>query len=151
MNRILWMLALLVVPSLARAQVAPALYTELDRRAATQAPGYGAEGAALAGPLQKRQTLHQFFMLQAGYCYVALGIGGTGVRDLDLALYGPDGKRLVIDVGFDATPQIRYCVRTAAAYRLEATVKRGAGEVLVQLYGAVAPATTPAAAKKKKP
>ena len=83
----------------------------------------------IGGVLASRQSLQQYVMMQAGRCYTIIGIGGQGVSDVDLALYNPNGKRVASDNGFDQTPMIRHCAQWPGAYRLEATVKRGSGEI----------------------
>lgn len=51
-------------------------------------------------------------------------------------LYNPNGKRVASDMGFDATPSVQHCAEWPGAYKLEATVKRGSGEVAVAVYAA---------------
>lgn len=84
----------------------------------------------------------------AGRCYTILGVGGQGVADLDLALFDPNGKRVASDLGFDPTPSLQHCANWPGAYKLEAKVKRGAGEIAVQVF---APGGSSAAAPPPPP
>ncbi|MDB4967659.1 MAG: hypothetical protein JWN44_3348 [Myxococcales bacterium] len=129
----------------ARADLSGLLKSQLQQRAATKAAGQEPLGAPIGGFLGSRQSTQQFVTMQAGRCYTILGVSGQGVSDLDLALYNPNGKRVASDIGFDPTPSIQHCAEWPGAYRLEATVKRGAGEVAVQVYvaGGGAAATPP--------
>lgn len=125
---------LAVVATTARAQVSDLLRSQLAQSAAQRAPGAVPVGAPFGGFLASRQALTQYVTMQAGRCYTILGVGGQGVADLDLALFDPNGKRAATDLGFDPTPSVQHCARWPGAYKLEAKVKRGAGEVAVQLF-----------------
>jgi hypothetical protein len=129
----------------ARADLSSLLKSQLAQRAATQAAGQEAVGAPIGGFLGSRQSVQQYVTMQAGRCYTILGVSGQGVNDLDLVLYNPNGKRVASDIGFDPTPAIRHCAEWPGAYKLEATVKRGGGEVAVQVFaaGGAAAATPP--------
>jgi hypothetical protein len=132
----------------AKAEPSALLRSQLVQRAATVAPGSEPFGAPIGGALASRQSLQQYVMMQAGRCYTIIGIGGQGVSDVDLTLYNPNGKRVASDMGFDQTPTIRHCAQWPGAYRLEATVKRGSGEIVAQVYTPAemaAPAATAAA------
>jgi hypothetical protein len=121
--------------------------SQLAQSASQKAPGSEPVGAPIGGFLGSRQSVTQFVTMQAGRCYTILGVGGQGVNDLDLVLYNPNAKRVASDIGFDPTPSVQHCAQWPGAYKLEATVKRGGGEVAVQVYaagGAAAAGANPA-------
>jgi len=120
----------------AQAQISDLLRSQLAQSAAMRAPGAQPVGAPIGGLLSGRQSITEYVTMQAGRCYTVLGVGGQGVADLDLVLYNPNGKRVASDIGFDPTPSLQHCANWPGAYRLEATIKRGAGEVAVQVYAA---------------
>ena len=124
------------LPTAARAQISGLLRSQLEQSATQKAPGMEPVGAATGGFLGSRQSLTQYVTMQAGRCYSILGIGGQGVNDLDLVLYNPNGKRVASDIGFDPTPSLQHCAQWPGAYKLTATVKRGGGEIAVQVYTA---------------
>jgi hypothetical protein len=131
----------------ARAEISSLLKSQLAQSASQKAPGSEPVGAPIGGFLGSRQSVTQFVTMQAGRCYTILGVGGQGVNDLDLVLYNPNGKRVASDIGFDPTPSVQHCAQWPGAYKLEATVKRGGGEVAVQVYaagGAAAAGANPA-------
>ena len=127
----------------ARAEISALLKSQLAQRAAQSAPGTEPFGPTLGGFLGRRQSTQQWVTMQAGRCYTILGVGGQGVGDLDLVLYNPNGKRVASDMGFDPTPSLQHCAQWPGAYKLEATVKRGGGEVAVQVYLAGGAAAAP--------
>jgi hypothetical protein len=139
--------ALAAVAGVARAELSSLLKSQLAQLAAVKAPGQEPVGPPIGGFLGSRQSLQQYVTMQAGRCYTIVGVGGQGVGDFDLVLYNPNGKRVASDIGFDPTPSIQHCAQWPGAYRLDATVKRGGGEVAVQVLasgGAVAVAPPPA-------
>ncbi len=127
--------------TVARAQISDLLRSQLAQLAAQKAPGAGPVGAPIGGFLGSRQALTQYVTMQAGHCYTIVGVGGQGVADLDLALFDPNGKRVASDIGFDPTPSLQHCATWPGAYKVEAKVKRGAGEVAVQVLVAGGAAT----------
>ncbi len=130
------MVLAVVSATAAQAQPSDLLRSQLAQSAAVKAPGTQPVGAPFGGFLGSRQSITQYVTMQAGRCYTILGVGGQGVADLDLALFNPNGKRVASDIGFDPTPSLQHCAAWPGAYRLEATVKRGAGEIAVQVFAA---------------
>jgi hypothetical protein len=132
----------------ARAEISDLLRSQLQQRGAKAAPGMDPMGAPVGGFVGSRQSVQKYVPMQAGHCYTVVGVGGQGVRDLDLSLYNPNNKKVASDLGFDATPVVQHCAQWPGAYRLEATVKRGGGEIAVQVYtpgGGSAPVAAPPA------
>jgi hypothetical protein len=80
-------------------------------------------------------------VLVAEHCYRILGVGDDGVGDLDLVLFDPNGVEVRRDL--DQAPRAtlgvdaELCPFEAGAYRLEARVTDGEGEVLVGVYRTV--------------
>lgn len=155
MKRIVGVMAIMAgLAPTARAEVSGLLKSQLMQRGAEVAPGMEPLGAPLGGFLGSRQSVQQYVTMTAGRCYTIVGVGGQGVQDLDLALYNPNNKRVASDMGFDATPTIQHCAQWPGAYKVEATVKRGGGEIAVQVYtpgGAPAAATAPVGAPGMPP
>ncbi len=118
----------------ARAEISSLLRSQLAQRAAKKAPGSEPVGTPIGGYLSSRQSITGYVTMEPGRCYIILGVGGQGVRDLDLALHDPNGKRVATDLGFDPTPLVQHCAKRPGAFKLDATVKRGSGEVAVQAY-----------------
>lgn len=144
MKRVVWVMAMAAsATGVARAEISGLLQSQLAQAASAKAPGAQPVGAPIGGFLGSRQSVSQYVTMQAGRCYTILGVGGQGVSDLDLVLYNPNGKRVASDIGFDPTPTVQHCAQWPGAYKLEATVKRGNGEVAVGVYaaGGGAPAT----------
>ncbi|MGZ3442803.1 MAG: hypothetical protein ACXVDD_24950, partial [Polyangia bacterium] len=135
-NLVMVMVITSALAATARAEISSLLRSQLAQSAAQKAPGTEPVGAPIGGFLGSRQSVTQFVTMQAGRCYTILGVGGQGVSDLDLVLYNPNGKRVASDIGFDPTPSIQHCAQWPGAYKLEATVKRGGGEIAVQVYAA---------------
>lgn len=81
---------------------------------------------------------HHLLVLQRGHCYRILGVGGTGVVDLDLALFDGDQIERYQDASSDRYPQLgvrpSLCPRQAQAYRLEVRAYRGQGPYSVTVY-----------------
>jgi hypothetical protein len=74
----------------------------------------------------------------AGYCYRVIGVGGAGVRDLDLFLYDMAGNLIDQDRAPDNFPvlglQRPLCLPVAGTARLEVRMFAGAGQVGVQAF-----------------
>ena len=90
---------------------------------------------------QMGQGQRQYVTVTAspGRCYRIIGVGGVGVRDLDLRLRDMSGNVIDQDVATDNFPVIglqhQLCPTTPGAYRLEVLMYAGAGEFGVQVYG----------------
>lgn len=82
------------------------------------------EGAVVRVPLE----------LEGGRCYVALGRGDGGVRDIDLFLFDGGGVEVDRDLGGDAEPSIELCPQTDGRYTVELRAFEGAGAVGVAVF-----------------
>jgi hypothetical protein len=73
-------------------------------------------------------------------CYRAIAVGGPGVRDLDVAVYDPEGRLAAGDVSRDRFPVVPprgpLCLEREADYTVAVAVIRGRGEYVFQLWGA---------------
>lgn len=68
------------------------------------------------------------YAVEAGWCYAFLGVGETGVIDLDMELFAEDGERLSGDTMFDATPFVQQCADVEDTWRISLRVVRGRGD-----------------------
>lgn len=106
-------------------------------RAGMRALGPIHDGAEQRGDGQPERFV---FQARAGRCYRAFAVGGPGVEDLDLAVYGPDGKLAAADVSRDRWPVVPprgpACADRDGLYTVAISVARGAGPYVVQVWGA---------------
>ncbi len=79
------------------------------------------------------------FRARKGRCYRVFAAGDGSVRDLDLAVYDPEGRLAAADVGRDrfpvAPPRSAICAQNAGVYTLAASVARGRGSYVLQVWG----------------
>ncbi|MBK6534385.1 MAG: hypothetical protein IPF99_33925 [Deltaproteobacteria bacterium] len=121
-----------------------------------------AQGMAPVMPLT-RGTLAQHsnqdyqVTITPGRCYKIIGVGGVGVRDLDLKLFDPNGTMVDQDIATDNYPVIGLnqqrplCPQTGGSYRLRVEMYQGTGEFGVQVFGGMPganpmPSTAPSTA-----
>ena len=75
---------------------------------------------------------------QPGRCYRVIGVGGAGVRDLDLRLRDMNGNVLDQDVATDNFPVIGLqrplCLNWAGTFQIEVIMYSGGGEFGVQAF-----------------
>ena len=76
--------------------------------------------------------------IEAGNCYRAFGVGGEGIRDLDMGLHDPAGQLVARDVRPDAwaivSPDEPVCVQQSGSYELIVSVEAGQGDFAVQVW-----------------
>ena len=121
----------------ARAQ-SEGVQRELAALAQSFAPGQAPASPVFGGYFAWRRPYSFLVAMEPGRCYTLLGIGGPGVVDLDLFLFDPGNRRVALDRHTNKWPRIYYCASWAGSYRLEAKVKRGAGEAALRAYFASA-------------
>ena len=72
-------------------------------------------------------------------CYRAFAVGGSGVGDLDVAFYDPQGRLAAGDVSRDRWPVVPprgpLCVEKEGVYTVAVAVARGRGEYVLQIWG----------------
>jgi hypothetical protein len=107
---------------------------QLAALAQSLAPGQPPVTPAMGGFMAWRRPYSYLVPMEAGRCYTILGIGGPGVVDLDLFLFDPNNLRVALDRHTNNWPRIAYCASFPGQYRVEAKVKRGAGEAAVRAY-----------------
>ena len=75
---------------------------------------------------------------EAGQCYRAFGVGGEGVRDLDMGWHDPRGRLIARDVRPDGwavvSPNGPTCVNESGEYELVVSVEGGQGAFAVQVW-----------------
>ncbi len=76
--------------------------------------------------------------LEAGQCYRAFGVGGQGVRDLDMGWFDPKGKLVSRDVRPDpwavVPPGRPICAQASGNYELIVSVEGGRGSFALQVW-----------------
>lgn len=106
--------------------------------AAEVAPDHVLDAAVFRDRLVLGATRDFLAVLVAEHCYRILGVGGPRVEDLDLVLYDPNGVQVRRDL--DESPRAELgtdaelCPPQPGAYRLQARMTAGEGEVLVGVY-----------------
>jgi hypothetical protein len=72
--------------------------------------------------------------LYGGQCYAIVVVGGQGITDLDLSLFG-EGTELATDYGTqNAFPSVRHCPPADGSYRFTVSAARGAGPYHYQVF-----------------
>lgn len=81
------------------------------------------------------KAAHFYFRGEPGHCYWVVGTGGTGVRDVDLDLRDPDGSKLKDDHEDAPEMKVHFCHSKDKAenYQVDLTLKKGQGEVAMQV------------------
>jgi hypothetical protein len=96
------------------------------------------------GPVQRSRLEegkeHSFqVILHGGRCYKIIGAGLSGVEDLDLVIFDPDGVQVQQDIATDPHPILGLtdpiCPNSAGAFRIRAKMTKGAGEFGFRAYG----------------
>lgn len=78
-------------------------------------------------------------VLQAGYCYRVIGVGGPSMADLDLWIVDENGNPIAQDTATDNFPVLglgsnTICPRWTGPFYIRALAYRGYGEYGVQLF-----------------
>ena len=102
------------------------------------AAGWVVQGKPIAGKLAQGERSDHLLVLEAGRCYRVVGVGGEGVEDMDLFLYDPAGVQANQDASTDRYPvlgkTIEICPIRSGAYRLQAQMYKGGGELALGVY-----------------
>lgn len=123
---------------------------ELEPRYVAVHNAMAAMGLAQVGPIQQgslaegRETRLRLDL--GAQCTTIVALGGSGVRDLDLALLDADDKPVARDTTKDAQAAIRTCPDRAGKFTLVVKMGQGAGDFLAATWaggaaGGSAPAT----------
>lgn len=113
-----------------------------------------AMGLAQVGPAQRSSLAEgreaRLKVDLGAQCTTIVALGGTGVRDVDLALLDPEDKPVAKDTTNDREAVIRACPEAAGRYTVVVKAAAGAGEIVVGTWSGLgqAPGTgaRPAAA-----
>ncbi len=111
-------------------------------RARQYANGFMAITELVRGNMRHGERRHVQAGVRSGHCYRIIGVGGSGVRDLDLYLRGPGGVLIDQDRAPDNFPVIgldrQICIPQGMGDQfadLEIVMARGEGEIGVQVFG----------------
>lgn len=117
------------------------IQAQMQMRQQQFAQGMNAVLPLSRGTLAEHGTQSYAVQMTPGQCYKIIGVGGSGVIDLDLKLYDPNNQEIDQDVATDNYPVIGLrqdhplCPQTAGQYRLEVIMYQGAGDFGVQVFG----------------
>lgn len=81
--------------------------------------------------------------LESGRCYVAVARGGTGLQDVDLFLYSPEGAEVARDLESDADPSLEHCPEETGRYIYEVRAFEGAGAIGLMIMSGPRPTSPP--------
>ena len=103
------------------------------------APDMVPDSAVYHGYLQQGQEERFETLLQAGYCYRVIGVGGPQMADLDLWNVDENGNPIAQDTATDNFPVLglgsnTICPRWTGPFYVRALAYRGYGEYGVQLF-----------------
>jgi len=110
----------------------------LSDAAAQLAPGLILDAAVFQDRLAHAAQRDFLAVLVTEHCYRVLGVGDSNVANLDLVLFDPNGVQIRRDL--DESPQAtlgvdaELCPVLPGAYRLNARMTAGEGEILVGIY-----------------
>lgn len=119
---------------------APDLGAQVDAEANVQAAGAQRVGEHFAGTNEADWST----MLEAGKCYWLVGVGGEGVRELELFLWDPRKSRVADSKPKSHKATIGHCATQTGMYRFQGKVDEGKGDFKVGLYVKAPPGSTPA-------
>lgn len=107
---------------------------------ATHAPAYTPEQVGpFRGELRRGEVEDHSIVFRGIRCYVAFGVGGEGVEDLDITIVDSNGSPIMRDGTDDDEPVVGLrhgiCPDVPASYRIRVRMARGAGAYAVKLYG----------------
>ncbi len=117
---------------------ADALEARLRERGREHAAWMMPNGTVQRGDLREHGARDFSQLMQPGWCYKVVGVGGEGIEDLDLRVY--DGHDVLVqrDTTQDAEPYVGVespiCPNEAASYRIEVRAQAGSGPFAIQVY-----------------
>ncbi len=80
-------------------------------------------------------SAHFYMPLEAGNCYWFMGSGGSGVQDVDMYLFDARDSRVADDRSNSVDMKIHYCPPSTGQFHVELKLKKGKGEVAMQVLG----------------
>lgn len=116
------------------------LGARLHALGATHAPGYTPEEVGpFRGELRRGEVEDHSVVFRGARCYVAFGVGGDGVENLDITIVNANGAGFMRDGTDDDEPIVglrhSVCPEVAGSYRVRVRMARGDGAYAVKLYG----------------
>lgn len=107
---------------------------------AAHAPAYTPEEVGpFRGELRRGEVEDHSVVFRGIRCYVAFGVGGEGVEDLDITIVDSNGSPIMRDGTEDDEPVVGLrhgiCPDVPGTYRVRVRMARGAGAYAVKLYG----------------
>jgi hypothetical protein len=100
-----------------------------------QSDGYQGDSAfeIFRGQIRESASVQRTVSLRQGQCYAFVGVGGSGVSDLDLSVQ-KDGQTVAEDRSFTAFPTARFCARSAGVHRVSISSRRGSGDFVFRVF-----------------
>lgn len=110
----------------------------MSLRARQFAAGYFPITQLFRGQMYQGQRQYVTVDAQPGRCYRIIGVGGAGVRDLDLRLLDQNGNVIDQDVATDNFPvlglQRNLCLNWQGSFRVEVIMYSGGGDFGIQAF-----------------
>lgn len=128
------------VVGVATTGVAPDYVTQhMQVRYSQYAPDMVPDSPLYHGFLQQGGEERWQTVLQAGYCYRVIGVGGPTMADLDLWIVDENGNLIAQDTAVDNFPVLGLganpiCPRWTGPFFIRALAYRGYGEYGIQLF-----------------
>ena len=115
--------------------------SDVTRLAALCGPSTGMQRLldAREGEIEDSGLLREHrFSARAGECFRIFAVGQPSIEDLDVEVFGPNGRRLALDTGEDRWPVVQpdgpFCTFEAGEHRAEVRVQRGSGRYAIEIW-----------------
>ncbi|MEM9069551.1 MAG: hypothetical protein AAGE52_13645 [Myxococcota bacterium] len=102
---------------------------------AMSAMGMAQTGAISEGSLPEGAEARLDITLQAGQCYTFVGLGSSGVNDLDVRVVGEGDVEIGRDMTHDRQAAAQVCPERTGDYQVIVTMTEGSGGYLVSSWG----------------
>ncbi|AKF06820.1 hypothetical protein DB32_003969 [Sandaracinus amylolyticus] len=89
--------------------------------------GFTADGDATRGFLLEQATEVRSTSMRTGSCYVALGVGSSAMRELDLRVFDGDGAEVARDAEQGPIAALRFCPAQNGTYFVAVRASAGSG------------------------
>ena len=132
--RSLWLRALLITGIALGASCSNTM--RMDPRFVTlhntmTALGMTQSGSISEGSLAEGTEAHFDGRLEPGQCYTVVGLGSSGVSNLDVVITDEAGTDIAHDETQDGSAAVQFCPPYAATYRVSVRMQRGGGDYMV--------------------
>jgi hypothetical protein len=78
------------------------------------------------------------FNVRAGECFRIFAVGEPSIEDLDIEVFGPNGRRLAFDNGDDRWPVVQpdgpFCTFETGEHQARVRVARGSGRYAIEIW-----------------